>query len=365
LLRWYVTLRRITSSSPLASNTKQSAFEFIFSAACGVPEANVEHAVVMSRFARSIMLKFRRVCRMLELTLGPDTGGTFHSTERASKRNMSAALTNHSLRSIQDLTLRIGMHSGPVTAGVLRGQRARFQLFGDTVNTGKSFKLTVNETGKLVLWGCHSFLNVSHPASRIESTGKSERVHLSEQTALQLIQQGKEDWIVLREDAVQAKGKGKLVTYWLKLAVHATTAASVCSDMPENENDKSRDIDTWNVEMPAQQDNESYQRNDRLAHWNTELLIELLQRVVSRRAAIQGPEAGADSAMSNTLDKMAQSIGDGIMVVEEVVEVIDMPEFAGGSSVENVELSEDVVRQLSDYVTQIASMYKNNPCKSI
>lgn len=35
-----------------------------------------------------------------------------------------------------DLALRIGLHSGPVTAGVLRGQKSRFQLFGDTVNTG-------------------------------------------------------------------------------------------------------------------------------------------------------------------------------------------------------------------------------------
>ena len=30
----------------------------------------------------------------------------------------------------KDLQIRIGIHSGPVTAGVLRGQKARFQLFG-------------------------------------------------------------------------------------------------------------------------------------------------------------------------------------------------------------------------------------------
>jgi Adenylate and Guanylate cyclase catalytic domain len=44
-------------------------------AACGVPKANAQHAVVMCRFARNIMVKFRWVCRSLELTLGPDTGG--------------------------------------------------------------------------------------------------------------------------------------------------------------------------------------------------------------------------------------------------------------------------------------------------
>jgi class 3 adenylate cyclase len=33
------------------------------------------------------------------------------------------------------LAMRVGMHSGPVTAGVLRGEKARFQLFGDTGKT--------------------------------------------------------------------------------------------------------------------------------------------------------------------------------------------------------------------------------------
>jgi class 3 adenylate cyclase len=30
-----------------------------------------------------------------------------------------------------NLSLRIGLNSGPTTAGVLRGEKARFQLFGD------------------------------------------------------------------------------------------------------------------------------------------------------------------------------------------------------------------------------------------
>ena len=34
-----------------------------------------------------------------------------------------------------ELQMRFGLHSGPVTAGILRGEKCRFQLFGDTVNT--------------------------------------------------------------------------------------------------------------------------------------------------------------------------------------------------------------------------------------
>ena len=77
-------------------------------AVTGLPEPQEDHAVIMARFARDCQKRMKEVTRELELTLGPDTG---------------------------DLSMRFGLHSGPVTAGVLRGERSRFQLFGDTVNT--------------------------------------------------------------------------------------------------------------------------------------------------------------------------------------------------------------------------------------
>jgi class 3 adenylate cyclase len=129
-------------------------------AVTGLPEPQKDHAVVMVRFARDIMKRMGKVTRDLELTLGPGTA---------------------------DLKLRIGMHSGPVTGGVLRGERSRFQLFGDTMNT----------------------------TARIESNGAPGCIHVSSVTAQLLIQAGKQSWVKLRDECVIAKGKGVMQTYWV------------------------------------------------------------------------------------------------------------------------------------------------------
>ena len=76
-----------------------------YMAVTGVPKVDHDHHLTMAKFAWQCVKKMDLVTESLEAELGSDT---------------------------KDLGVRVGMHSGPVTAGVLRGQKARYQLFGDT-----------------------------------------------------------------------------------------------------------------------------------------------------------------------------------------------------------------------------------------
>jgi hypothetical protein len=184
-------------------------------------------------------------------------------------------------------------------------------------------------------------------------------VHLSEQTANLLIARDKEDWFVRRDDAVEARGKGTLVTFWLKLATKAWEAGSVVAGSERVDDDKMND---WNVEMPAAKGHEAHTRRERLVHWNSDLLLDLLQRVVARRVALQNADVATVAASPSQLTTAALTIGHGTMVVNEVAEVIDMPEFVCTTSVEDAAtLSDTVVDQLRQFVSQIASMYNDNP----
>ena len=63
----------------------------------------------------------------------------------------------------------------------------------------------------------------------MESTGVESRIQLSQQAANALIAQGKQHWLVPREDKIVAKGKGLLDTYFLNMS-KTQTASTVTSD---------------------------------------------------------------------------------------------------------------------------------------
>eukprot|EP00934_Nitzschia_sp_Nitz4_P000060 Nitzschia sp. Nitz4//scaffold32_size149145//116844//124363//NITZ4_002897-RA/size149145-snap-gene-0.11-mRNA-1//1//CDS//3329548123//60//frame0 len=277
-----------------------------YMAVTGLPEPNEYHALCMAKFARACMEKFVILTKKLEIGLGPDTA---------------------------ELALRVGMHSGQVTAGVLRGERSRFQLFGDTVNT----------------------------ASRMESSGEPGRIQVSGITAKLIEDSGRSKWIRPRGE-IQVAGKGVMHTCWLETKEeteerHLQVQREMCYPN-KNENvadDGSVSSDGDDEDEKDIQAAAELSKKARLVEWNTKLLSGLLKSVIA-----------AQSKRPRNLAKAEASISaDGKTVLEDFQEVIELPKVTMAMLRDRrdrdaVVIEPKVLAQLRSFIARIADMYNPN-----
>ena len=237
----------------------------------------------------------RRVTQNLERFLGPSTG---------------------------DLEARCGLHSGPVTAGILRGEKARFQLFGGSMNT----------------------------ASRLESSGIPGRIHVSPATATELRLLGKGHWLTERPDVVLLKGIGQVQTFWA-VPRSMNGSRSTNSLAGQSVSSSNRQIRPTKAE-----------KVERLIDWNVEVLLQHLQPVVNSRVGKRSPTKATEANVRKAEQIILQG-REGI-IVDEMTQILDMPDFDAATALamsQNVAISPRVKQQLKEFVVMVSSTYRNTP----
>eukprot|EP00980_Cylindrotheca_fusiformis_P028132 scaffold22583_cov106-Cylindrotheca_fusiformis.AAC.3 len=276
--------------------------------AVGLPEPVHKHTVVACKFARECKMKMMELTLKLEVSLGPETG---------------------------DLDLRTGIHSGQVTAGVLRGERSRFQLFGDTMNT----------------------------AARMEQTGEPHRIHLSQASADLLKEAGLGRWIMPRSTKIFVKGKGDMQTYWLR---RTKARKPKGSDMKNDMNtvaENDEEEESYNMEEAGLVFNvdtdQGMTKIERLVEWNVEVLGSLLQQIIASRGGVVND--------IDTLSRAEKSIfRQGGTVLDEFTPIIPLKRFEvddlrARRRPSSIDIGDEAKSQLRRYLSEIAGMYRENP----
>ncbi len=218
-------------------------------------------------------------------------------------------------------------------------------------------------------------------ASLIHSTGLSNRIHISQTTANLLIENGCNQWVTKRQTKPYTSEKGELDTYWLTRGITylggiEETASSI--DYPDFKSMASGASEDFDLYGDSQR---------RWIEWNVKVLSRVLKEILAQRATskvtrfsgvrtISGGSTGSSTGTnttpcsvcgSDTCSTIEAHSSPLAMPLDELAEIIELPDFdkrAIKRQRENsskLQLDPALMSQLKEYVTMVASMYKENP----
>lgn len=262
----------------------------------------------------------------------------------------------------------------------------------------------------------------------MESTGLRDKIQISQECADLLTEAGKAHWFTKRDRLVQAKGKGELQTYWLNSSVvrrtsmdhrrqsmehrrrHSMSGARASSNRG-GLGDSTKSSTFMSTSVPVQRSNsrnlivqdserllgplhgssdgdsgripslESQRallnvsmlskKQQRLVDWNCELIQQIVRQIVARRNFLRNTSKPIHIPFNTikelpTIGGMMIKQGTSTMPLDEVVEVINLPEFDvaayhANTDAKHIKLDPSVIAQLRKYVANLASRYRDNP----
>jgi hypothetical protein len=264
-------------------------------AVSGLPDFQPDHASRMAQFAQKCVTMFYRCVAQLDLTLGPDTS---------------------------DLKVRIGIHSGQVLAGVIRGERSRIQLFGDTVNI----------------------------AAKMETSGRPGQIHISAQTA-ELLRSEKKQYYIEAADDLVVGAKGTISTYWLTRGPFNNGGQQ---ELFKDSSESTSFADMYDDELYAD-------RTSRLIEWNVKAMTPLIEKIVARRMAQKTSQSWSvvnlEVGTVQTIPALESNVST---FLDEVKEIIELPAYDLALQEATVVIDPVAEDQLREYIGCIAALYKPN-----
>eukprot|EP00980_Cylindrotheca_fusiformis_P000038 scaffold14_cov130-Cylindrotheca_fusiformis.AAC.8 len=201
-------------------------------------------------------------------------------------------------------------------------------------------------------------------ASRMESSGERDRIQVTQVTADLLTAAGFARWLVPRSTKIYVKGKGEMQTYWVsKAKMPAPKGSRMKSDMSTvdetNESDGGTSSGGGSGEYGlGPEDIHTLTKAERLVEWDVALLTSLLQQIIASRGGVV--------RHIEPLSSEEKSIGTNGTVLEEFTPIIPMKRFEAEDIQQrqrpgSIEISDKVKCQLRGYLSNVASMYKDNP----